>query len=803
MNILDRSPHLTETLCSNRDGFPGLVSSPDRTSTLGVESGEIPERGSIDDTCQERSPSNLFPNDTVARTASAFRPASLISKALGVDKKTVHNRATRENWPSRQVANRLEYIAPPEVDCLCEITGSARVSRAASGVSPERTSFAELTNADTRKTVLLRERAVLAVSAFPGANKAQARANVVATFVLKNPGFQISVRSLERWERAYDESGIDGLVDQKQGKVGRQSVAAKAAAANPEIFSSIFTRGKAVALDKQSIAAAAREIATHPNLPAELRMHLHDGHASKSYVTPSLREALESSDLTGALYQGPKAARLSSAFTVRNYDDLRSGDVFTADDMTSNVIVWCEWPNARGFILGQPQILPVLDVRSLRWLVVRVIMRHGGQYSSDDIWGLFGDVFEQFGLPRRGFLLEGGHWQANRVQGHKTGLSHEERIGGLTSLGLTNFRAFDPRSKGMIEGAFNILQRHVDAFPGYVGRDQRTQLPESVKRQLALVKAGEHPSKYFAHVKQFSDHVQTVMGNLNNERQDGQILRGDSPLERWAADAPDLAKLPEEAQWLYRSAMSVTRVTRNGARVTLGSGRKQQVYYYDNPALLEPLKGHRVVVFWNDHNPEADACICLPLPGGRYKFHGLAKRVQEPGAFSATPEQLKAEAERKAAHIQYARTELRAIQPELQRNPVLIRTDGPTNKVVEEIAQADQRARAEDTARAERKQRIRKTELTDDARNAALDTTVGMALPRRPKMMSPLSINSPTCLTTRFRKIRSKQPKPNHFFKSKSKTYEQKPIHITPRNPHLGERTRPACRCRRLAGISS
>jgi hypothetical protein len=481
-----------------------------------------------------------------------------------------------------------------------------------------------------------------------------------------------------------------------------------------------FSGAKPSLSKKRSVAAAARELAAHPNLPAALRSQLHDAHVSKSYVTPSIRSALRPSPLTGALAQGPKAARLSSRFTPRDYSDLRAGDVFTADDMTSNVICWTEWPNARGFILGQPQILPVLDVRSLRALNVRVIMREGGQYSGDDCWGLFGDVFDTFGLPGA-VLLEFGHWQSKRMKGHATDILAEDRIGGLASLGIELYPSFDPRSKGMIEGWFNIFQRHCDSFPGYAGRDQRTQCPESVKRSLQLIKAGEHPSSHFPHVKQFADHVQTVMENLNHERQDGQILRGNSPLEQWAADAPRLGVFPDESKWLYRSAISVTTVTRNGVRVTQNSGRKMQVHYFDNPELLVPLQGQKVVVFWNDHNPDADACICLPLKGGRYKFHGLAKRVQPLRAFSASKEELTAEAERKKAAMHYARTELRSIQPELQRNPILVRSDATTHQVATEIREASVRQEEKETQAKASRKRMEQVEVTDAIRDAAME----------------------------------------------------------------------------------
>ena len=56
---------------------------------------------------------------------------------------------------------------------------------------------------------------------------------------------------------------------------------------------------------------------------------------------------------------------------------------------------------------------------------------------------------------------------------------------------------------------------------------------------------------------------------LNNERNDGKILRGASPWEKWAAEKPEMRAMPESAKWMYRSAYRVIGVTRNGVRVYL------------------------------------------------------------------------------------------------------------------------------------------------------------------------------------------------------------------------------------------
>jgi hypothetical protein len=75
--------------------------------------------------------------------------------------------------------------------------------------------------------------------------------------------------------------------------VGRKSVMSKL---SDEDRATVIARGKAIAIEKgcfgsPNVAAAAQEMATHPDLPHELREHLHGAHASKSYVTPSFRQA--------------------------------------------------------------------------------------------------------------------------------------------------------------------------------------------------------------------------------------------------------------------------------------------------------------------------------------------------------------------------------------------------------------------------------------------------------------------------------------------------------------------------------
>jgi hypothetical protein len=606
------------------------------------------------------------------RQTLQFFPAQEVADVLGVSKKTIHRRADALRWPRERVGCGFHYCVSADVaariaaaragemqneECKMQNEGGAELA----------VKFEDIANDERQaRKVGLRQAAVEMCASFRDLGREAALALTVQRMREEHPALNICVRSLRDWCQAYAAYGVNGLVEQKRGIVGRHGV---------EVPTEFANLGKALVIERGSRAMAARELATHPDLPAGMRLFLHSGHATKSYVTPSIARAISPAVLTKDLIQGPKNARLKGRWTPGDYSQCRAGDFFVSDDMTSNVLCWCEWPNAQGWRIGQAQILPVMDVRALRWLNVRVIMRDGGQYNAqDDIWGLFGDVFDTFGLPAEGFVLEGGSWQSNVIRGVRTGLDADIRIGGLESLGLRNVRSYDPRSK-IIETQFNTFQRFMDRMPGWAGRDQRTQLGEAIKKRIALLRVKNpehHPREFFPHVSQLADQVKLAMENQNHERQDGKLLRGLSPLELWSEHNPQLRSIPDSAKWLYRSAMNVSKVTSNGVRVTRGSGAKQVHYFYDNPALLVPRQGQNVITYWNDSNPEADACL---RDARTRAFIGMAKYVRPLDRFNATDEELTAEDRRKKAALHYARTEMRAIQPELVRETVPMPVD--------------------------------------------------------------------------------------------------------------------------------
>ncbi len=651
--------------------------------------------------------------NSLAPDVQNYYRAREIARALTTEARVVHKKqitrlAEREHWPSRREGNRLLFCPPPEIASII-LTAPESDSQ---GPAPE-VKFADLAHSDVqRDKVLLRERAVTLLQSNLVLGKEVALQLVCEHFAKEHPLFGCSVSSLRRWATAYAANGLDGLVEQKRGRSGSKPFAR-------DLDEETILRYRAASVEhgaggRLNIARGYRNLVADPTVNGAARKWLHGANASKSYVPPSVRDALRVSELGTKLIQiGPKAMKLDGPYTACTYENVPAGHSFTADDMTANAYVWVEWPNEAGFLLIRPQILAAMDIGTMRWLNVRAIIRPKGQYNKDDVWGLLGDVMDHYGVFKQA-VLEGGTWQSNVVIGTKTGLDDNARFGGLRALGTKVIHTRTPRGK-IIETAFNQLQYAADTCRGFCGRNEREDCPETVKHQLYQVTAGHaHPREFFLNLKEYTDHLTKVMDNLNHERNDGKILRGRCPNDKWAEDAPQLQAIPDKAKWMYRASYRVLAVTQNGVRVTVGSGKYQTHYTYSNPA-LEIQRGRRVVVFWNDYDPDTDAVIYTIKDGRQYKLICVASRVRELPKFGATEAQTAADATRKKLQAQVARTEARSLAPFLQRTAPLAPEAAPATEAVGEQIAA---ARAASEAKTATRQRVQR-----DVNAAARDIT--------------------------------------------------------------------------------
>jgi len=597
--------------------------------------------------------------------ADQYFAAADIALALAVHKKRVLRVARRDAWPQRTDGYRLLLQPPPDIAALI-------IARPISPSSPIRPiHFADLVHSDPqRELVLRREQAVRLLQENLHLGKEVALVSTAAIIRATYPGFRCQARALREWLKRYQAHGLDGLVDQKRGRVGRKPFAA-------DLDQTDILRARAAAIEfgaarkgdgkpALNIARSYRDtLVANPTITGPARRWLHGANASKSYVPPSVRQALASAPLTATLIQrGPKAAKLDGAWTECDYSEVPAGRAFTADDMTANVYVWTEWPNEQGFILIRPQILAAMDIGSMSWLCLRAVIRPKGQYNHDDVWGLIGDVFDDFGLYPIA-VLEGGTWQSKEITGQLC--DDEVRFGGLRALGCKVIHTRTPRGK-IIETAFNTLQHAADNCVGFCGRNERVDCPETVKQQLAAVRSGKaHPREFFQHISAYKTHLSHVMNSLNHERSDGKILRGLAPADKWAQDNPQNPRFPDSSKWMYRASYRVNEVTRNGVRISTGSGKYQLHYTYSAPELVAH-RGRRVAIFWNDYDPDTDAVIYTIRAGKPDQLICVAPRVQSLPRFGATGDQVHAESTRKAALANVARVERASLAPFLQRS---------------------------------------------------------------------------------------------------------------------------------------
>jgi len=668
-----------------------------------------------------------------------------IARATGASKKTVHRTAQREQWPCRRDGNRDEYQVPANIAQI--IIASPRRDQG-QPVAPA-VRFADLTGNDAqRENVLLREKAVKLLIANIAFGKERALDLVIQHMNTEHPLFKLGNKiTLRQWHAKYEAHGIDGLCEQKRGRVGvkpfvndltdEQILQGRAAA----IEHGNARRGDAKA--QLNIASAFRDLAGSPTINGSARRWLHGAYASKSYVPPSVRDALRTPELATKLIQiGPKAMKLDGAFTECTYDNVPAGHTFTADDMTANCYVWVEWPNDEGFILIRPQILAVADVGSQCWLNIRAVMRPKGQYNKDDVWGLIGDTLDEYGLFKQA-VLEGGTWQSSQVIGQKTNLDDATRFGGLSSLGVKVIHTRTPRGK-IIEQMFNVLQHAADNVPGFCGRMEMKDCPETVKQQKALVANNHaHPRQFFLHLSQYTEHLKKVMNALNHTRNDGKVLRGEAPADKWAADAPAFEVMPDHAKWLYRSSYRVLEITRNGARIGVGSGRNMIHHTWSNPEALEQWRGRKVIVFWNDANPEADALIYSIRSGKQDKFICRAEYVNPIPKFGATEEQTAKETLRKKLSSQVARTHAASLAPYLQRSiKTLAARPLPGQEVGEQLEAAANRHVQKEVTKANTRRLMSSVEVPEEFQRAGLSATTGNdAITSQPAEMSTEEMN--------------------------------------------------------------
>lgn len=347
---------------------------------------------------------------------------------------------------------------------------------------------------------------------------------------------------------------------------------------------------------------------------------------SKHDIPEVIRRQIRVAEAVKVYSNSPKNFRLKHISTPRRNVTISNGvetpdmpgDAFVFDDMTVNFAWWTPWPLADcetsrryGVKVTRGQLLACMDLASFKFIHFALIARAGESYQANDIWAEYGRIFRGIGMPRKGIVHEGGHWEANHIHGQKismVGADEERRIGGLQMLGVEATRSWSPKTKP-IEGRFNFLQTLMSVLPGNLGRAREGEKEWKIYNRChagTLDPRAELPSQ-----TQMADKIQEIMMQANREPHEGR-LKG-IPDELWEASiaARPLAKPPADMGWIFaRDARLLTVPSKGPLKCRFLKTNGEQELYFDHTTLLFiPVPKLRVMAHFDPLETEGEAVL--------------------------------------------------------------------------------------------------------------------------------------------------------------------------------------------------
>jgi hypothetical protein len=323
--------------------------------------------------------------------------------------------------------------------------------------------------------------------------------------------------------------------------------------------------------------------------------------ASKSHVPTSVMDSVSSEvEILTVMHQGPRAYDSITGHVDRSYEGIASLKCMSADDFTMPVYYYV--PDGKGwFILTRGQILLFSDFRALR--IIGWSMQPDRNYSSLTIRSLCTHVFAEHGVPSV-LAFERGIWESSSLIKGRDPAPFEftEVVQGLREFGIKFIHSIRPRSK-TVERIGGLVQDLMEAEPGYCGRNERVDAPETLRKQMAEVEARKvHPSKYFYSYEDWHKRFGEIVNQYNAAPQQGRILAGMSPDEALMklADVEDPPmQFSAGLRYLLAHDKRPAKVTLNGVTFQVG---KQKFNYRGNE--IAHLVGQDVLAWFDPENPE-------------------------------------------------------------------------------------------------------------------------------------------------------------------------------------------------------
>jgi len=320
----------------------------------------------------------------------------------------------------------------------------------------------------------------------------------------------------------------------------------------------------------------------------------------KSHVPASVMDSVAPEvEILTVMHRGARAFDSIKGHVTRSYAGISSLQCISGDDFTLNTYFFV--PDGKGwFDLTRGQVILFIDFRTLRILGWALEPRKS--YSSLTIRSLCTHVFGEFGVPEV-LYFERGIWKnATLLKGKTEPFGFTEISQGLREFGITFKHAIRPRTK-VVERIGGMFQDIAEAEPGYCGRDERRDAPESLRKQMAEVAARKiHPAKYFYSLDQWNQRIGQLVNQYNAEPQQGHILAGLSPEQAFEThmnhNNPPM-QFSAGLRYLLAHDKRLARVTLNGVTIQVGKTK----FNYRSVEIAH-LVGREVLAWFDPENPE-------------------------------------------------------------------------------------------------------------------------------------------------------------------------------------------------------
>jgi hypothetical protein len=424
----------------------------------------------------------------------------------------------------------------------------------------------------------------------------------------------------------------------------------------------------------------------------------------KSHVPASVMDLVAPEvEILTIMYRGPRAFDAIKGYVTRSYDGISSLQCISGDDFTLNTYFFI--PDGKGwFTLTRGQVILFIDFRSSR--ILGWALEPHKSYSSMTIRSLCTHIFGEFGVPEV-LYFERGIWKSAKIlKGAVDPLGITEISQGLREFGIQFKHAIRPRTK-TVERIGGMFQNIAEAEPGYCGRDERRDAPESLRKQMAEVEARKvHPSKYFYSLEQWNKRIGEIVEQYNAEEQQGHMLAGLSPDQAFETfmdkDNPPM-QFSAGMRYLLAHDKRQVPVGLNGVTIQIGKTK----YNYRGEEISH-LTGRDALAWFDPENPETIVVTNLdrtnPICVARSKNPNALESLIDPDS-----ETLAGELSRVAGQASYMKTRYNVIKAKFPLPQRQLLADAQAIDLGKEIA--TQKAALSEKATRQQKQQARAQKL--------------------------------------------------------------------------------------------